>query len=370
MTDFAVSWYPSDGLAALTQALAAAMEGGPAVVIGPPPDHAIADTVALVVRTSGSTGTGGRPVALTAHALTASADATHARLGGPGNWLLALPPTHIGGLQVLLRALRAKTRSGFISLTDGFDPAELATGIDGLDGGPAYLSLVPTQLYRALQHSAATAALARAQAVLIGGAHVPPDVAARAREAGINLVVTYGMTETSGGCIYDGRALDSVQVRTESDRVLISGPVLAEGYLDDGPQPFTWADGTRWLRTQDLGFVDDAGTLHVLGRADEVLITGGIKVHPAQVERRLAPLLGEVVVVGVPDPEWGTLVTAVSTTDRPLTQVRAFIGGGPAAPRALVYLPTLPLRGPGKVDRREAARLAGAALASGLGQRL
>jgi O-succinylbenzoic acid--CoA ligase len=189
-------------------------------------------------------------------------------------------------------------------------------------------------------------------------------------------VTTYGSAETCGGCVYDGVPLDDVRVRLAADdTVEITGPVLATGYLgrpDLDTRTFAVDDdGVRWLRTHDLGRVDGA-RLTVLGRADDVLVTGGVKVPPAAVERALAELpdVGEVCVVGVPDAEWGQAVVAVvvprtgreapglAAVREPVTRTL----GAPAAPRHVVVVERLPLRGPGMVDRRAVAELAAARL--------
>lgn len=352
--------------------LADALAGGPALVLGDRPERPVPDGVALVLRTSGSrTGTG-RPVALSRSAVLAGADATHARLGGPGRWLLALPPRHIAGVQVLARSLRAGIDP--IVLDGGpFDPVALASALLGAPSdGPLYLSLVPTQLLRVLDAGdEAVAALTLCRAVLLGGAAAPEPLLARARAAGAPVVTTYGMTETCGGCVYDGVPLDGVSVAIAADgRIELGGPVVAEGYLDDGPQPFRGGAGTRWFTTSDLGDIDDGGRLRVLGRADDVLVSGGVNVHPAHVERLLGELAGEVLVVGVPDEEWGQLVTAVATGPATLRELRGAVGGGPDAPRALVRVQRIPTRGPGKPDRHAAATLAAAAVADGSAERV
>lgn len=363
--------------ARLLDRLAAALDTGPPVVAGEPPEHAAPDGTAVVLRTSGSSSGTGRPVALSRDALRASASATHDRLGGPGRWVLALRPQHVAGVQVLVRSVVA----GTVPLElDGerFDPVALAGLLEGAadeDGSdPLYLSLVPTQLVRVLEAGQdAVAATRRCAAVLVGGSATPPGLLRRARDAGLRVVTTYGMTETCGGCVYDGVPLAGVQVAVQDGALEIAGDVLMSGYLDDGPQPVRSRDGRRWLRTADAGRLDPAtGTLQVLGRLDDVVVTGGVNVQPALVERRLATALGvdDVVVVGVPDAEWGQLLTAVLVTgDVGLDAVRRAAGGGAEAPRALVRLPALPLRGPGKPDRRAVQELAQAALDRGEAER-
>lgn len=334
-------------------------------MLGTPPAAVVPEGVALVLRTSGSSTGAGRPVALSAPALLASVDATHERLAGPGRWVLALPPAHVAGVQVLVRSVRAGLDPVLVP-PGPFEPEVLATALlEAPEDAPLYLSLVPTQLHRVLAEGGrALDALTRCSAVLLGGAAAGASDLARARAAGVPVVTTYGMTETSGGCVYDGEPLRGVQVRIRQGRVLLSGPVLAERYLDDGPQPFEHEHGRRWFVTADAGELHD-GLLRVLGRVDDVIVTGGVKVHPAHVERLLEPVVGEVVVVGVPDPEWGHVLTAVVTKEVSLTEVRDAVGHGPAAPRAVVVVPALPTRGPGKPDRRAALSLALAALPSG-----
>lgn len=337
------------------------------------PEDGVPDDVVLVVRTSGSTGAP-RGVLLSATALRASADATAERLAGPGRWLLALPVDHIAGLQVLVRSVLAGTGPTVLPpgpfRADRF-AAAVAAAVGTGPAGPWYTSLVPTQLVRLLDDAAGTSALRRFDAVLVGGAATARSLLDRAREAGVRVVTTYGMTETCGGCVYDGRPLDGVDVRLDATgRVWLAGPVLAVGYrgrphLD--AETFTVdADGRRWLRTGDLGHLAD-GVLTVTGRADDVLVTGGVNVAPGPVEDLLTGLPGirEACVVGVPDAEWGQTVVAVLVVGPdgppPLAELRRYVAdrlGAAAAPRRVVVVPALPLRGPGKPDRRAAAALA------------
>lgn len=380
-----------------------ALDGGSAVV--PLPrlgDAPLPPGTALVVRTSGSTGTP-REVALTADALRASASATHERLGGTGRWVLTLPPTHVAGLQVVVRSVLAGAPLAAAEPGDRFTPdgfAHLLEPVVGHGDSPVYASLVPTQLYRlvaAAQDGAARglAALARCSAVLLGGAAAPRPLLERARDAGVRVVTTYGMSETAGGCVYDGVPLQGVRVRlatagdgasdTMTGVIELAGPTLATGYVGDdagtaasfrtdasGPDA-----GTRWFRTSDLGSIGPDGVLSVLGRVDDVVITGGVNVAPAAVEAVLAEVLGEGCVVGVPDDEWGQVLVAVLADGalgepvphgaghvlRPvppaeLESVRAAVGarlGAAAAPRRAYRIAALPLRGPGKVDRSAVA---------------
>lgn len=310
---------------------------------------------ALVVTTSGSTGVP-RGVLLGAAALRASGTATHHRLDGPGTWLLALPAHHVAGLQVLLRSVLAGTEPAVLPARP--QPGDLAAAIAAMPGPRRYTSLVPTQLVRALEHPADTAALTDLDAVLLGGAATPPALRARALAAGVPVVRTYGMSETCGGCVYDGVPLDGVVVRLDGARVLLGGATLAHGYLGRPEHPAFAEPG--WFRTDDVGRLDAEGRLAVLGRADDAITTGGLTVAPQVVEAALSthPDVRECVVLGVADATWGQRVVAVvvpGANPPTLDQLREHVGrtlDRSAAPRELHLRDALPLRGPGKVDRR------------------
>jgi O-succinylbenzoic acid--CoA ligase len=325
--------------------------------------------LALTIGTSGSTG---RPklAMLTCAALLASAHATHERLGGAGRWLLAMPAHHVAGLQVLVRSLVADTAPVCMDLRGGFSTAAFVGATREMDSGtvaqPAYTALVPTQLVRLLGSADGRLALTRYAAVLLGGAAAPASLLTQARDVGVRVVTTYGMSETAGGCVYDGRALDVSLVRLEGDgRIRLGGATLAQGYL--GEPALTAASfsedlsGVAWFRTDDVGRFDARGALLVDGRIDDLINTGGLKVAPRLVEEALTELgiVAEAVVVGSRDPEWGQVVSAAVVVTRggaPLTldDVRGRLRGilpEHALPRRLAILPELPLRGPGKPDR-------------------
>ena len=348
----------------------------------------------LILRTSGSTTGTGRLIAISATALMASARATHARLGGPGTWLLPLPAHHVAGLQILTRSLEAGTEPVVVDTSTGFSPTALAEALSsarpptGAAASRLYVSLVPTQLVRVLQNPQARRALAEADAVLLGGAAADPALLARARGAGVTVVTTYGMSETGGGCVYNGRPLEGVEIAIQAPdaegagRILISGPVLAEDYLDTpGHSPagspnagegFHRSGASRVLATSDRGRLHPDGRLEVLGRLDDVIVTGGVKVEPRHVEEALTCIDGvaEACVVGLPDEQWGSTVVAAVVLEpgrQPggLKQLdgaalreaaRARLDGA-HAPKRVVVLEALPLRPSGKVDRREVARL-------------
>jgi O-succinylbenzoic acid--CoA ligase len=297
-------------------------------------------------------------VLLTAAALAASAAATERRLGGPGRWLLALPVTHVAGLQVVMRALRA----GSAPVPAGED---FAAGTAALGPGRRFTSLVPTQLRRLLAAGPATLdALRSYTAVLLGGAAPPAGLVATARAAGVPVVVTYGMSETCGGCVYDGVPLDGVSVElAEGDRIRLGGPVLAAGYRLRPELSRRVFAGGRFV-TGDVGRLT-SGRLTVLGRADDVLVTGGEKVAPAAVADALAehPAVAEAAVVGVADPEWGQRVVAVvvlrAGAGLTLAEARSQVAGRvsrAAAPRELRVVDALPLLASGKLDRRALLR--------------
>lgn len=333
----------------------------------------IDDSIALVVTTSGTTAEP-KGAMLTAAALTASASATHDRLGGPGRWLLAVPPIHIAGLQVLVRSVVAGSTPVELDISAGFNVAELPSAITRLGPGRRYASLVAAQLAKALTDSAATAALAELDAVLIGGGPAPRTVLDAASAAGISVVRTYGMSETAGGCVYDGVPLAGVRLRVQPDaRITVGGPTLAKGYRNPvEPNPFS---EPGWFRTDDLGVLEtagDSGVLTVLGRADEAISTGGLTVLPQPVETALCthPAVSECAVFGVPDDRLGQRVAAAvvvgagcppPTLDALRTHVARALDAT-AAPRELHVVDALPLRGIGKVDRSALTRRYAAAV--------
>lgn len=349
--------------------VAAALDGSRPLAVLPDGPSAVADAARAVLRsetpledgadvavlTSGSSGCG-RAALLSAGALRASATATHDRLGGPGSWLLTLPVSAIAGLQMLCRSVLAGHPPTMLERGES-----LAAAAARLPSGRRYTSMVPTQLRRALDTE--PAALGAFDAVLVGGAATDPALLARARDRGVRAVTTYGMTETAGGSVYDGLPLDGVQVRVRDGGVELSGPVLALGYrLDPVATAEAFAGG--WFRTRDAGQVVD-GRLTVTGRLDDVVVTGGVNVAPQAVEAALRehPDVVDAVVFGRPDDEWGTRVVAAVVpaprTFPALPELRAWVAerlGGPAAPRELHLIDTVPTLHTGKPDRRAVAQ--------------
>lgn len=351
-------------------------------------DQPVEPQTALLLPTSGSTGTP-KLVELSADALLSSARATFARIGPPGRWLLALPLTHIAGWQVLVRGqLSEHPTPVVLDPSQSFSPDAF---LDALEANPEirYTALVPTQLSRLLD---ATDPLsqspdqgrkldrARDLTILLGGAAAPERLLQSARDHGLRVVTTYGSSETSGGCVYDGEPLDGVQVDRRPDgRLAIAGPTLASGYRGRPTDSAFETDphGTRWFVTSDLADIDSTGHVNIQGRADDVIVTGGENVHPADVERVLSaiPEIADVVVVGVPDPEWGQQVVALIVTKNPShfdpskiehinpTTWRHHAQELPsyAWPRRFIPVPRIPHLGIGKPDRAAAAALAAAA---------
>lgn len=346
----------------------AAADTPPSVPSHDPDD--LPDGLAVAIGTSGSTGRPKRAL-LTAQGLERSAWATHQVLGGSGAWLLAMPAHHIAGLQVLLRSVAAGVTPVVLDLRDGFSADSfVAASAKVHPSGPArrrYTSLVPTQLSRLVDDPAGLEALCRFDGVLVGGAATPSALVEQARRLGVNLNLTYGMSETAGGCVYDGSPLPVSRVHVDNDRhVVLGGDTVAHGYLGEpalSRDAFsTDLDGIRWFRTDDLGHFDDEGLLIIDGRADDVINTGGLKVNPGVVEDAMSRHLDDVldvVVVGLPDAEWGesvcAAVTLVDPTGRLTTaQVRERLRGilpDAALPRRVLVLPAIPQRGPGKPDR-------------------
>jgi O-succinylbenzoic acid--CoA ligase len=337
----------------------------------------------VVVTTSGSTGIP-KSVILSRDALTASALATFARIG-EGAWLLALPATYVAGMQVLVRAIVSGREPAILS--GSFAPQSFAAAaltMVSTEGGvrvPTYTSLVPTQLSRLLdaaeQDASVAAALRSFEAILVGGQALPPVVLERAEQVGACVVRTYGSTETSGGCVYDGHPLDGVSVRILDGEVQLSGPTLADGYLGDSEATdaaFRRDDaGRRWYRTGDVGIIED-GLLRVRGRIDNVIVSGGVNISLDRVERivRSVPGLASAVVVGVPDERWGEASVVVATRGEALRrsesvqleEARAAVAaevGAHARPARLVLVDELATLPSGKPDR-EAIRRAVSAL--------
>ena len=381
---------------------------------------AAAEPIALVVGTSGSTGTPKR-TALTARALAASAAATEQFFGSNSDaasqWLLALPAHYIAGAQVLARSVLAGTApviARSVIEPVHFSPEVFLQAVERMSSARRFISLVPTQLHKLLESADANPhlgaeiheALGSFTGILLGGAPASADLLAAATTLGLNTVTTYGSAETAGGCVYSGSVLPGVRVElvpeegmpavpdvegkpAQVGRIWISGAHLASGYIGDAARTaehfFIAADGTRWYRTDDYGLLSPANDpdsathgseqhLQVLGRSDDVLISGGVKISARAVATVLEehPVVREACVVGLPDARWGTAIAAAvtlvpsagaaaaPTENRPALNeelcalLRARCAeklGAPAAPKQLSILPDFPLTSTGKPDR-------------------
>lgn len=382
-----------------------------------------AELIALVVGTSGSTGTPKR-TALTARALAASAAATERFFGsnsdGASQWLLALPAHYIAGAQVLARSVLAGTApviARSVIEPVHFSPEVFLQTVERMSSARRFISLVPTQLHKLLESADADPhlgaeiheALGSFTGILLGGAPASADLLAAATALGLNTVTTYGSAETAGGCVYSGSVLPGVRVElvpeegmpavpdiegkpaneesVQVGRIWISGAHLASGYIGDATRTaehfFTAADGTRWYRTDDYGLLSSVAApesnencsgqrLQVLGRSDDVLISGGVKISARAVATVLEehPAVREACVVGLPDARWGTAIAAAVTLVPPaisdsastvlneelcaLLRARCTENlGAPAAPKQLSILPDFPLTSTGKPDRAE-----------------
>ena len=383
----------------------------------------VTEPIALVVGTSGSTGTPKR-TALTARALAASAAATEnffeANANAASQWLLALPAHYIAGAQVLARSVLAGTSPVIArSVTEPvhFSPEVFLQAVEQMSSARRFISLVPTQLHKLLESADANPhlgaeiheALSSFTGILLGGAPASADLLAAAAALGLNTVTTYGSAETAGGCVYSGSVLPGVRVElvpeegmpavpdvegkpAQVGRIWISGAHLASGYIGDTARTaehfFTAADGTRWYRTDDYGLLSPVAApgsdgncseqrLQVLGRSDDVLISGGVKISARAVATVLEehPAVREACVVGLPDARWGTAIAAAVTlvpsalapsaagngmspalTEDLCALLRARCAeklGAPAAPKQLSILPDFPLTSTGKPDRAE-----------------
>ena len=387
----------------------------------------VTEPIALVVGTSGSTGSPKR-TALTARALAASAAATEnffeSNSDTASQWLLALPAHYIAGAQVLARSVLAGTTPVIArSVTEPvhFSPEVFLQAIERMSSARRFISLVPTQLHKLLESADANPslgaeiheALGSFTGILLGGAPASADLLAASTALGLNTVTTYGSAETAGGCVYSGSVLPGVRVElvpeegmpavpdiegkpAQVGRIWISGAHLASGYIGDAARTaehfFTAADGTRWYRTDDYGLLspthDPDSAVHgpdsavhgseprlqVLGRSDDVLISGGVKISARAVATVLEehPAVREACVIGLPDARWGTAIAAAVTlvpsadaaaaptenSPAPNEELCALLRarcaeklGAPAAPKQLSILPDFPLTSTGKPDR-------------------
>ncbi|HEX5802163.1 MAG TPA: AMP-binding protein [Azospira sp.] len=362
----------------------------------PQPAPARAGATALAIATSGREG---RPKRVllgdAALAAAAAASATRLPLAAGDVWLDCLPLNHIGGLSIFWRCFAA---GAAVRLHDGFAAEAVWAAISAIPAIPAtpdlaagerpvsHVSLVPAMLARLLDAAGDAPPPPTLRGVLIGGAALSRPLWQRARAAGWPLYISYGMSETAAqiatlpptddwqeGLV--GTPLPGMEVRIDDDgRIRVRGPQLMQGYLDSAeaaaaeptdastqaPTAPPLVDG--WLRTGDLGRLDDAGRLHVLGRGDDVLVSGGVNIHPLDVESRLAacPGVADVAVTATPDPVWGDLVTALVVGSADPAAVEAWSRAHLPArlrPRRTLAVAALPRNALGKLERRRLPEL-------------
>jgi O-succinylbenzoic acid--CoA ligase len=359
---------PGEMLPALREALA----GGDAVH-PVPSDEARATVpaevqrrVALVVATSGSSGAP-KLVALSADAVLSSAAASASALGGNGQWLLALPVHYIAGVNVLARSITASLDP--VPVVGRFDAESFVDAANRMEAPLRFTSLVPAQLARLVssEHPDVLPLLRRFDRILVGGQATPDSLLETALELGLNVTRSYGSSETSGGCVYDGVPIGDTTVRVVDGELRIAGSVLAEGYLGDQELTagrFPDAGGAREYRTGDAGEVVD-GVVRVTGRLDDVLISGGVKVSLGAVEEHIRRVPGqeEAVVVAVPHEDWGQAPAVVTTVPVALETLREAVTamGVAARPARVIVIDRMPELSSGKPDRMRAARLAASA---------
>jgi O-succinylbenzoic acid--CoA ligase len=371
------------GLDALAGPLRAALEGsGPAITPIPVVSvtisdayvnsllHATApgepledDRTAVVLPTSGSTGNP-KGVLLSADALLS----VNPWRDEAATWVAAIPLTSAGGLNVLTRALApGSSYIGVDSLAGArpFTPAGFAAAVDSAlaRGLPVRTSLVPAQVRRLLSDSQGTDALRACATILIGGAGLDLSLRSAAQDKGITLISTYGMTETCGGCVYDGIPLDGVTVSIDSaSRVTVRGPSIALGYRH---QPALTAQhfSDAGFLTSDLGELID-GTLRIIGRSDDVVTVNGVNVSVAAVEAvvRTGTNVSDCAVVAIDDPERGSrLIAFVCGANIDIDALGVLVQeqlGASARPRAFTTIEHLPLLPGGKTDRQALTALA------------
>ena len=358
MNSVPVKVIPANDVVGALLALGEALEGKCCVYISPrevngvkPEVTGIPETVsntALIIESSGSTGTP-KKIYLSKEALIASTKATEKYFGFTGQWVLALPINYIAGAMVLVRSLLADTPPVLMNTAVSFTPEAFALSSSMVSGEHKFVSVVPTQLVRIKQLAETDEfllmLLKRYDAILVGGQSVSAEVLNFFAEHGVNVVSTYGMAETSGGCVYNGEALAGVDVQLFDGQIGIKGPMLANDV----------ADASGYFMSHDVGeFV--GSRLTVLGRSDRVLISGGLKIGLDQVEAVAGSVPGvvEVGATALDSAEWGQRVGIVYVGS---PEVADYVAGAvfeqlgiAAKPIRVIRVDRLPRLSNGKTD--------------------
>lgn len=359
---------PAETLEALRAALAGGDAVHPVPEDGEPPavPAEVERRIAVVVGTSGSSGAP-KLVALSADAVLASAAASASALGGDGQWLLALPPHYIAGINVLARSITAGTEP--VAVEGRFDAGSFTAAARRLNAPLRFASFVPAQLARLVSSDdpGVLPLLRRFDRILVGGQATPDSLLEASLELGLNVTRSYGSSETCGGCVYDGVPIGDTRVREVDGEVRIGGSVLAEGYLGDDEltrSRFPAEGGAREYRTGDAGAIVN-GVVRITGRLDDVIISGGIKVSLGAVEEHVRRIPGQAdaVVVAVPHEEWGEAPAVVTSVPLDSDELRDAVAamGVAARPARVVLVTRMPELTSGKPDRLEAARIAASA---------
>ena len=321
------SWSTPQVSAALARAL---YDDGPTLAIGAGSLPNITRDTALIITTSGSTGSP-KTITHSAHSLIFNARATHAFLNAKqgAKWSLLLPLTHIAGINVLIRALES-----------GSDLATIEEASD-------FTAIVPTQLHRALSDIQLFEHLRSCKAVLVGGGPLDSKLRDEAHSRGINVVATYGMTETCGGVVYDGQPLDGISLKIIDGRIAIKGEQVSHDVID--------SDG--WFLTNDRGELRD-GRLIVHGRIDDQIISGGEKISLSAVEEFLRSEYNnrEIAAFAKPDREWGERLCIATTIALPDVTIKLKSHfGSHVTPKEIMTVSSIPYLSIGKVDRKKLA---------------
>ena len=318
----------------------------------------------LLVCTSGSTGNP-KAVEISAAALLSATRLVNAKFENPASWLLAINPAFIGGAMVIARAITQDQKWEYGLDENGKFSPEIFAGIAQTfiaQNGRVRTSLVAAQLSALIAQDHINL-LKKFDAILVGGGQISPEVYKNLKDDGVNLIRTYGMTETCGGVVWDGKALDDVSIRIENPanggagRISINSPSNATCYHGNSEgikQLNEITFNNNWIMTQDIGTYENA-TLKVIGRSDDIVISGGVNVSVHAIENVLRdqPGVEDAVVFAMPDKIWGTIVAAVIVGNAELLVLQDAVEkelGSPAKPRIIKFAHELPLLPNGKID--------------------
>jgi O-succinylbenzoic acid--CoA ligase len=337
---------PTSEISQLAGEITSALVGvGPCLGFGQITSEFAPTNTAVVVGTSGSSGDS-KEVALSAAALIASARASNTFIGAKAGdtWSLLLPLTHIAAVNVIVRSMELGTLP--IDLKEFKDEYPKVN----------FTAIVPTQLFRALNgDDRLLRHLQNADAVLVGGAALSPGLRHQAESQLIKIITTYGMTESCGGCVYDGEALTGVEIKIVHGKINLRGTVLASSYLNS-----SWDLDVGWFETSDLGEII-AGKLVVYGRADDVIISGGENISLSAIENALTQEFPQLqcAAFSIEDPQWGQVLQLAIVGDfdsEKVFQVLETSLGSIAKPKNIYRVNSLPLLGIGKIDRKTLAK--------------